>query len=458
MGHDLYCSSEWLPNALKWHVNNYVHIMIKILFICYNAPYCILIVPVSATLLTLIFTEYIQSTSQLEKLQSDYHTDNSSHAGEAINGAITIKTFNKEHMFEEKDYICEDVNYSFDIIRRGIDGWLSMRLDAVAMIFVIGGYFYCVIFREGQDSVLLGILLQHIMGLQWQMNGLVHEIKHIHGMIPSFDKCKKFCQIPQEAAMRLPLPQEKDGKKWFNEGTIKFNNYSVKYRPDTEVVLKNLSIEIKQGEKVGVVGRTGAGKSTICLALCRVLEALEGNIEIDGVDISTVGLDDLRERITMIPQEAVLFHNTLRFNLDPEEKHTDKDLKDMIERACLNHLLERDNNGLDFLIEGGGSNLSEGEKSLVCICRAALKKNKVVIMDEATASIDVNTEETIQKLIKDEFQDATVITVAHRLNTVMHGDKILVLSFGEVQEFDSPEVLLKDEESAFSKLVAQFNK
>jgi ATP-binding cassette subfamily C (CFTR/MRP) protein 2 len=225
MGHDLNRSSEHLPNTLKWHLNNYVHIMIKVIFICYNAPYCVLIVPVTITLLTLIFQEYIQGTSQLEKLRNDYETDNSNNAGEAIHGAITIKTFNKVNMFLEKDYKSEDVNYSFDIISRGIDGWLCMRLDAVSMLFVLGGYLYCVVFREGQDTVILGILLQHIMGLQWQMNGIVHEIKRIHEMIPSFDKCKRFLQIPQEAAMRLPLPEDKDGKKWFSEGNIKFNKY-----------------------------------------------------------------------------------------------------------------------------------------------------------------------------------------------------------------------------------------
>jgi ABC-type multidrug transport system fused ATPase/permease subunit len=301
---------------------------------------------------------------------------------------------------------------------------------------------------------MLGLILTHIISLQWIMNRIVHQIKLIHGMVPSFEKCQKFCQIPQEAPMRLPLPSNED---WFKHGRVKFNDFSVKYRPDTELVLDNINLDIKPGEKVGVVGRTGAGKSTICLTLCRVLEAFNGNIEIDNVDITKVGLDDLRERITMIPQEPVLFHNTIRFNLDPLEKYTDAEIISMLNRAKLGHLLERDNNGLNFMIEGS-SNLSEGEKSLVCICRAALKKNKLVIMDEATASIDVNTEEVIQQIIKDEFEDATVITVAHRLNTVMKSDKILVLSYGKVEEFDSPDVLLKDKNSAFSKLVAEFNK
>jgi ABC-type multidrug transport system fused ATPase/permease subunit len=225
--------------------------------------------------------------------------------------------------------------------------------------------------------------------------------------------------------MKGPVTEE----NLMSKGHIKFNNYSVKYRLDTPIVLKNLDFEISAGQKVGIVGRTGAGKSTICLALCRIIEKLEGSIEIDGVDISTIGLADLRKRITIIPQEPVLFSNTLRFNLDPEGKCTDEQISSILERANLKDLLTRDGNGLDFKISENGSNLSTGEKALVCICRAALRKSKVVLMDEATANIDVNTEEIIQKLILEEFKDSTVLTVAHRLNTIMHSDKILVLSF-----------------------------
>ena len=326
------------------------------------------------------------------------------------------------------------------------------------MIFVICSYLYCIIYRDQQDIIMLGMIMGYAFELQWNMNGVVHEIFDIHKMMSAFDKCKKMCEIKQEAEMRKPIPLDENGQSWMSKGHIKFNKYSVKYRPDTEVVLKDIDIEIKSGEKVGVVGRTGAGKSTLCLALCRIIEKMEGNIKIDGVDISKVGLADLRERITIIPQEPVLFNNTLRFNLDPEHKCTDNQIIDMVKRAGLESLLTRDGNGIEFNISEKGENLSGGEKSLVCICRAALKKSKVVIMDEATASIDVNTEKMIQKLILDEFKEVTVITVAHRLNTIMHSDKILVMGFGEVIEFDSPKTLLEDDKSSFSDLVTQFNK
>ena len=197
---------------------------------------------------------------------------------------------------------------------------------------------------------------------------------------------------------------------------------------------------------------------------------------IDGVDTSKISLSDLRSQITIVPQEPVLFSNTLRFNLDPEGKHEDYQLIDIVKRANLSKLLERDGNGLDFEIATKGENLSEGEKAIVCICRAALrsiepensqshinnlktgfKRAKIILIDEATASIDVKTEQTIQNLMNSEFRDATVLTIAHRLNTVISSDKIMVLDYGELVEYGDPKVLRIDSDSHFYKLLKQFN-
>ena len=274
----------------------------------------------------------------------------------------------------------------------------------------------------------------------------------------SFERCLKLVEIPQEAKQRSSIPTDENNQPWISKGHVKFRNYSVKYRPDTEVVLKELNVDIQPGEKIGIVGRTGAGKSTLCLSLCRILEALDGKIEIDGVDISSVGLSDLRDRITIIPQEPILFNNTLRFNLDPENKRSDNEVKEILEKACLKDLLVRDGNGLNFKITEKGSNLSAGEKALICIWRAILRKNKVVLLDEATASIDLNTEEIVQKLILEEFKESTVLTVAHRLNTINNSDKIVVMNSGSITEFDTIENLKGNPNSEFSDLLNEFNK
>ena len=255
---------------------------------------------------------------------------------------------------------------------------------------------------------------------------------------------------PQEANQ---INEMFDSKFWPKKGNIEFRDFYLKYRPDTELVLKNLSFSITDNQKIGVVGRTGAGKSTLCLALCRIVEAHSGSIVIDGVDISQIGLEQLRDKITIIPQDPTLFNGTLRFNLDPQGIYSDQDLLELTSQAALDKLIARDDKGLDQLIEEHGQNLSSGEKQLLCICRAILKQNKVVLMDEATANIDIKTEQVIQRLIKEKFKDSTVITIAHRLNTIINSDKVLVLSKGEISEFDSPQNLLKDKSSEFYSYV-----
>lgn len=218
----------------------------------------------------------------------------------------------------------------------------------------------------------------------------------------------------------------------------------LKYRPDLPDVLKHLNLNIKPGLKVGVVGRTGAGKSTLGLALLRIMEIMNGKIMIDGVDIKKVKLQYLRKKVTTIPQDPTLFSGSLRFNLDPEEKHTDNDIDSLLKRSGLSEILKHDENSVlrEFKVEENGNNLSAGEKQLICICRAALRKAKVVIFDEATANVDVVSEQKTMDLIKTEFQDATVLTIAHRLNTIINSDKIAVMDFGALKEYGSPEELL----------------
>jgi len=232
----------------------------------------------------------------------------------------------------------------------------------------------------------------------------------------------------------------------------------LRYRPTTEIVLNNLSFSVKPKEKIGIVGRTGSGKSTICISISRIVELVEaadkakqGKILIDGVDISTVNLNHLRSRITVIPQDPILFKGTLRYNLDPGN---------VIDPAYLEKVYNQTEMtiGLDKEIDEGGSNLSNGEKQLVCICRAIMRKCQVVILDEATSNIDVVTEERIQALLETFLEDSTVLTVAHRLNTIIKSDKVLVLSYGTVKEYDSPHNLMQDPESEFTKLLQELKK
>ena len=447
--------SQELSEAITNNIKEILMIVITIWIVAYNAFFWILIVPLSGILFIYTIREYVDSSKQIKNIWKIANSPIMTHINETIDGATTIRTFNKTFEFEDKHWQLQDNSYILDVIEKGLEWWLDLRLAFITIIFLSTSYIYCIMNRNENDSILVGLMMGYLIELQWSLHRIVNDVCKINSDVVWFDRWMKMLNIPQEADQHKPIPTDENNQPWLSKGHIKFNNYSVKYREDSEFVLKNLNIDIRPGEKIGIVGRTGAGKSTFCLSIWRILEALSGSIQIDGVDISLVGLTDLREKITIIPQEPILFRNTLRFNLDPENKHTDEEIIQMLEKAWLQSLLIRDGNGLKFKISEKGSNLSAGEKALICICRAALRKNKVVLLDEATASIDVKTEATIQKLILEEFKDSTVLTVAHRLNTIMHSDKVIVMSYGEVMEFDSPHSLKSNSNSLFSKFLSK---
>jgi ATP-binding cassette subfamily C (CFTR/MRP) protein 1 len=270
-----------------------------------------------------------------------------------------------------------------------------------------------------------------------------------------YERCIDYTKCPSEASTK----NEEDSKlnNWPNKGKIEFINFSVKYRPDTEMILKKLNFTIQGKEKIGIVGRTGSGKSTITLCLFRILEATEGKILIDDVDISTLGLEILRNNLTIIPQDPALMEGSLRYNIDPLNKKTDNDIIKVMQKIGFDYIIKRDKDGLYQEISESGSNLSVGEKQLICITRAILRKSKIIIMDEATASIDYITEEIIQKAIDELLVDSTFITIAHRIKTILNYDKILTLDNGIIVDYDLPNKLINNHNSLFYELYSKSN-
>ena len=268
----------------------------------------------------------------------------------------------------------------------------------------------------------------------------------------SLERCCKYMTIVQEKPSHIPAKDDQlIQENWPQSGEIEFRNYSVRYRPGTEIVLKKINFHIQPGEKVGICGRTGSGKSTICLCLFRILEATEGSIFIDNVDIATIGLDLLRSNLTIIPQDPCLLEGTLKYNIDPFNKTKNEDIVQTLKDIGFEYT-EPDDKIMDKMIEQGGSNLSVGQKQLVCIARAILRKTKIVVMDEATANIDMNTEEKIQKALMLTMNNSTIITIAHRIKTIINYNRIIVLDNGSVLENDSPQNLLKNPNSHFYEL------
>ncbi|GAB9476735.1 Abc transporter c family member 2 [Globisporangium polare] len=256
------------------------------------------------------------------------------------------------------------------------------------------------------------------------------------------------------------IPAEDDGESatpinreiWPSQGSIKFDNLCLKYRPELPLVLRGVNMEIQGGEKVGICGRTGAGKSSLMIALFRICEFESGSVLIDGVDIQSVKLRELRQSLAIIPQDPVLYSGSLRENLDPFGDYADEAIWSVLQQVQLADNLKKWGAGLDFVVSESGDNLSVGQRQLLCIARALLKDSKIVVLDEATANVDSATDSLIQVTIKETFVSKTVLIIAHRINTILHCDKIAVMDAGQVAEFGSPSELLSQPESIFSSL------
>jgi ABC-type multidrug transport system fused ATPase/permease subunit len=259
--------------------------------------------------------------------------------------------------------------------------------------------------------------------------------------------------IESEAPSEIPEKDPPAGS-WPTEGAIQFRNASMRYR-DGPLVLKGVTLDVKPGEKVGVCGRTGSGKSSLMISLFRIseLETDGGAILIDGVNTSEIGTTSLRKNLSIIPQDPIMFSNTIRYNLDPFATASEEELWTVLQKVQMVEVIAALPDGVDHQVAEGGQNFSLGQRQLICIARSLLRKPKILIMDEATASIDNTTDALIQRMIRENFSDATVLTIAHRLNTIMDSDRVLVLADGEIAEFDEPGKLLQKEGGHFRSMV-----
>ena len=314
---------------------------------------------------------------------------------------------------------------------------------------------FTIIFKDNFSAQTIGILLNYCINIQQSLIHGLNTLSNFENSVVDLERCLQYTDIKSEAPKTKELDNDKKLKNWPNKGKIEFINYSVKYRPDTEIVLKNINFTINPKEKIGIVGRTGSGKSTITLCLFRIIEPLSGKILIDDVDITKIGLDKLRKNLTIIPQDPALMEGTLRYNIDPLNLNKDIDIINIMEKIGFNYIIENNPLGINQIIQEGGSNLSVGDKQLICITRAILRKSKIIIMDEATANIDYQTEEIIQKAINEILNNSSVITIAHRIKTIINSDKIIVLENGEIVDFDTPKKLLENKNGLFYNLYSK---
>ena len=394
---------------------------------------------------------YVRTSRDLNRLDAIFRSPVYQKLTETFEGLITIRAFKLEQKCEEQylRYMRDSVAcrflvfYAIRILGFGLDFFSNLYITCI-----------CVVLIESPKGTIPGGDAGLILSQSLMMMGLfqycMRMSSELENQMTSAERVLEYSKLPSEAELT------KDGSvntNWPSQGSIQFKGVSLRYSPDSDPVLKDLNFQIKAGEKVGIVGRTGAGKSSLISVLFRLVEP-SGSIRIDAVDIQTLGLHDLRQKISIIPQDPSLFSGSVRMNLDPFQEYDDKDIWSALEEAYLAAAIHS-LNGLDAHVTEGGSNLSVGQRQLLCMARALLKKNKILLMDEATANVDQETDEVIQRTIKTTFKDKTVLTIAHRLNTIIDMDRVMVMDAGRVIEFDSPYILLRDVTGAFYSMVKQ---
>ena len=411
---------------------------------------CLFSLPFFIILCWVLSRFYMNCSVELNRLEGISNSPILNKINETISGKTTIRAFNYQLLYMKNFQKLIDENHKIRFFMNGIYQWYIFNLNFVEFLFLCCLISLSLIYKERFSSKVIGLLLTYSIVLQEDMIEFLSSFSNFENTMTNMERSLSYTKIISEKPQILKCDKGLDN--WPSKGEIIFDNLCAKYRNDTEVVLKNVSISIKAGEHIGLVGRTGCGKSTLALCLFRLIEPFSGKIYIDDVDITSIGLKKLRENLTIIMQESTILDGTLRYNFDPKGQYTDKEIYKVLKKIGFDDFVKKQPLHLSHVISENGSNLSIGEKQLICITRAILRKSKIVILDEATASIDFKHEEIVQKAIDQLLKNSTLISIAHRIKTVLNSDKILVLENGEVKEFDKPDVLLKDKKSYFSEL------
>uniref|UniRef100_A0A4W4G0I7 ATP-binding cassette, sub-family C (CFTR/MRP), member 2 n=1 Tax=Electrophorus electricus TaxID=8005 RepID=A0A4W4G0I7_ELEEL len=446
---DIFTVDEMIPMSLRSWVLCLLGVVGTLFVICLTTPLFTAIVVPLAVVYYFVQRFYVATSRQLRRLDSVSRSPIYSHFGETVLGLSVIRAYGHQERFLERNKITIDDNlksvYPWIVSNR----WLAIRLEFLGNLVVFFSALFAVLSRDTLDSGLVGLSISYALNVTQTLNWFVRMTSELETNIVAVERVSEYTEIPNEAAW---ITEKRPSADWPSMGRVRFEDYKVRYRPELDLVLHGITCDIESSEKIGIVGRTGAGKSSLTNCLFRIIEAAEGRILIDGVDIAILGLHDLRSKtdhhssgdnglksIWFHMQDPVLFSGSL-----------DEEIWKVLELAHLKDYVGSLAAGLQHEVSEGGENLSLGQRQLLCLARALLRKSKILILDEATAAVDLETDGLIQGTIRREFAHCTVLTIAHRLHTILdssrhfhfyaQGDGI---DAGKIVEFDSPSILFE---------------
>ncbi|CEP09787.1 hypothetical protein [Parasitella parasitica] len=405
---------------------------------------------------------YLRISRELKRLNSVSRSPIYSHFTESLAGVTTIRAYGVQEQFMRTVYEKIDAFVAPYYFLRMSNRWLCCRIEFIGAFVTLFTGIFLIVNIDYIDAGMAGISLFYARNFLEHIYWFIRQYTNVEMNLNSVERVQEYLELDQEPP--ATITGRRPPAAWPTTAAIEVKDLVIRYAPELDPVLHGISFSTRPHEKIGIVGRTGSGKSTMALSFFRFLEASQGSISIDGIDISTIGIQDLRTQITIIPQDVVLFSGTIRSNIDPFEEHSDQAVWESLERAHLCKAPDRlkklqssssSSSGsvddeqpisaitsLNQQVSDGGNNFSQGQRQLLCLARALLKNSKLIIMDEATASVDFDTDAKIQRTIREEFTNSTLLCIAHRLRTIIDYDRILVLDQGRVAEYDTPYNLL----------------
>ncbi|XP_020296897.1 multidrug resistance-associated protein 4-like isoform X1 [Pseudomyrmex gracilis] len=462
---DMGAIDELLPKVILDACQMNLMMIGSLVVTCIINPIFLVPVIFISTIIYWIRKMYLKTSKNIKRLEGIARSPVFTHLNATLNGLTTIRAYCAQDILKREFDKLQDYHTSTVYMYIVTSTAFGFTLDVFCFVFISFVTFSFLLLNQTFSDDEVGLAITQVMTITGLIQWGMRQSAEVANQMMAVERVLEYIQLPPEPNLRdrgaylkkkesqnLSLPASAPNG-WPDAGCIQFINVYMKYSDDDPYVLKNLNIVMRPGEKIGIVGRTGAGKSSLITALFR-LAKVEGIIKIDGIDTSQIALEDLRGKISIIPQDPVLFSGTLRRNLDPFNEFSDLAVWEALEEVELKDAAVI-NNGLESRVFDRGSNYSVGQKQLVCLARAILRNNRILMLDEATANVDPHTDALIQCTIRKKFTTCTMLTIAHRLHTIMDSDKVLVMDKGRMVEYDHPYMLLQNSQSQFTSLVRE---